>query len=96
MPRKVILACGDGNLYVTGLRYRSYGGKQAKAKGIFHLNDCRPDCAGGRFHTYDGVIRFFDVVQCADRRSYFAQARYSFKGHYGSGVAPIEPDMHCR
>ncbi len=95
MPRKVILACADGNLYVTGLGYSSYGGGQAKAKGVFHLNDCRPNCAGGRFHTRGGTIRFFDVVRCADGRRYFAQARYSFKGHNGSGTAEIGPEMRC-
>jgi hypothetical protein len=95
MPRKVILACGDGNLYVTGLGYRSYDGRQARAKGVFHLNDCRPNCAGGRFHTHGGTIRFFDVVRCADGRRYFARARYSFKGHDGSGTAEIEPEMRC-
>ena len=94
-PRKVILACADANLYVTGLSYGSYGSREAKARGIFHLNDCTPDCAGGRFHTYHGTIRLFDVVRCADGRRYFAQARYSFRARGGKGTADVAPFMRC-
>ncbi len=95
-PRKAILACADANLYVTGLRYSSYGSREAKGTGVFHLNDCTPDCAGGRFHKHGGSIRFFDVVACADGRRYFARARYSFRGRGGKGTADIEPFMRCK
>lgn len=96
MPRRAILACADANLYVTGLRYSSYGSRQAKATGLFHLNDCTPDCAGGRFHKHGGEIRFFDVVACADGHRYFARARYSFPGRGGKGTADVEPFMRCK
>jgi hypothetical protein len=95
-PRKVILACADANLYVTGLHYSAYSGTEAKANGVFHLNDCTPDCAGGRFHAHGGMIRFFDVVHCADGRRYFSQARYSFPSKGGKGVADIEPFLRCK
>lgn len=96
-PRKrVILACADANLYVTNLDYSAYQSREAKATGIFHLNDCTPNCAGGRFHAHEGSIRFFDVVQCVDGRRYFARARYSFPGRGGNGTADIEPFITCR
>lgn len=94
-PRKIILACADANLYVTGVSYSSYGGHEAKAHGLFHLNDCTPNCAGGRFHTYHGSIRLFDVVQCVDGRRYFSQARYSFRARGGKGTADIAPFVSC-
>lgn len=93
-PRRVILACADANLYVAALHYSSYGTREARASGVFHLNDCTPDCAGGHFHTYSGSIRMFDVVRCSDGRRYFAKARYSFPHRYGKGVALIRP-MSC-
>ena len=95
-PRKVILACADANLYVTGLRYSSYGSREAKATGVFHQNDCTPDCAGGRFHEHGGSIRFFGVIACANGRRYFARARYSFPGRGGKGTADIEPFTGCK
>lgn len=95
-PRKVILACADANLYVTGLHYSAYRGREAKANGVFHLNDCTPDCAGGRFHAHGGTIRFFDVVRCADGRRYFSQARYSFPSKGGKGTANVEPFLRCK
>jgi hypothetical protein len=94
--KKVILACADANLYVTGLRYSSYGSREAKGSGVFHLNDCTPDCAGGRFHEHGGSIRFFDVVACADGRRYFARARYSFPGRGGKGTADVAPFVRCK
>jgi hypothetical protein len=94
--KKVILACADANLYVTGLSYSSYGVSEAKGKGVFHLNDCKPDCAGGRFHEHGGTIRLFDVVRCTDGRRYFARARYSFPASGGKGTADIKPFMRCR
>lgn len=94
-PRKVVLACADANLYVTELSYSSYGDREAKAGGRFHLNDCTPNCAGGRFHTYRGSIRLFDVVRCADGRRYFSRARYSFHARGGKGTADVAPLMRC-
>ncbi len=94
--KKLILACADANLYVTGLGYSSYGTSEAKGKGVFHLNDCKPDCAGGRFHEHGGTIRLFDVVRCTDGRRYFARARYSFPASGGKGTADIKPFMRCR
>lgn len=96
-PRKrVILACADANLYVTRLNYSLYGTREAKATGVFHLNDCTPNCAGGHFHAHAGSIRFFDVVQCRDGLRYFAGARYSFSGRGGRGTADIAPFTNCR
>lgn len=94
-PRKMVLACADANLYVTELSYSSYGAREAKASGRFHVNDCTPNCAGGRFHTYRGSVRLSDVVRCADGRRYFSRARYSFHARGGKGTADVEPFMRC-
>jgi hypothetical protein len=94
-PRKVVLACADANLYVTGLSYSFYGGSEARASGRFRVNDCTPNCAGGRFHTYRGSVRFFGVVRCSDGRRYFSRARYSFHARGGKGIADVAPVMRC-
>lgn len=89
-PRSVTLACADANLYVTGLRYKSYGHKTATASGIFHQNGCTPNCAAGKFHTYDGTIKFSDIARCAGRL-YYSRAEYSFKAPNGKGTAQVTP-----
>jgi hypothetical protein len=88
-PRTVVLACADGNLFASGLRYTSYGSRQASAEGLMHLNDCTPNCAQGRFRTRPGSVRFSAAVRCADGHRYFTRARYKFGKR--SGTADIEP-----
>ena len=94
-PSRVTLACGDGNLYATGISYRTYGQSVARASARIHLNDCIPNCATGRFHSYRGTLSLRDIVRCSDRRLYYSRARYSVAGAHGSGLADIEPLKHC-
>jgi hypothetical protein len=47
-PRLLILACGDGNAALKGLKWSSFGGAVARAKGEFVINDCEPNCAQGK------------------------------------------------
>jgi hypothetical protein len=54
-PARVVIACGDGTFYVDHIRWSSWTGKGATGAGTGHVNDCRPSCARGRFHSYPGV-----------------------------------------
>jgi hypothetical protein len=94
-PPGVTLACGDGNLYATGITYKTYGQKVATATATMHLNDCVPYCARGRFHSYSGTLSFRDIVRCADGRLYYSRLRYRFAGPFGSGTANIAPLKRC-
>ncbi|MBW5480976.1 hypothetical protein GPJ59_03485 [Streptomyces bambusae] len=51
-PADYLLACGDGNNRLVGLRWDSWGGQTATASGTDMVNDCRPYCAAGRFRAY--------------------------------------------
>jgi len=48
-PRLYILACGDGNAYLTGLHWAAWGSSAAFASGISTFNDCVPSCKAGHF-----------------------------------------------
>ena len=56
-PRSIVLACADANWYVKRLTWRSWGVERATGSGIFHFNDCIPDCADGTFHVRHGRTR---------------------------------------
>ncbi|MFJ8791960.1 hypothetical protein [Streptomyces sp. NPDC102462] len=56
-PGDFILACGDGNSRLTGLRWTQWGREAATAKGVNLVNDCKPYCAAGRFHAYPVTVR---------------------------------------
>ena len=67
-PRKVVITCGDGNIYVTVRTYGSWKARWALGQGRLHINDCRPSCAGGTFHSYPATFRFHRVVRTAHGR----------------------------
>jgi hypothetical protein len=51
-PGHYTLACADGNDYLSGLAWTSWGPRLASATGTEHVNDCVPYCAAGHFHSY--------------------------------------------
>jgi hypothetical protein len=55
-PTSIILTCADGNWFVKRLLWRSWGIDRAVGSGVFHFNNCIPDCAAGTFHTRHGHI----------------------------------------
>jgi hypothetical protein len=59
----VTLACGDGNTVLSGLRWSSFGGAGARAKGTLEMNTCTPNCAQGK------VVRYPVTVKAAAPRS---------------------------
>ncbi|MFJ3336148.1 hypothetical protein [Streptomyces sp. NPDC086766] len=56
-PDAFILACGDGNSRLYSLRWSQWGSRAATARGLNAVNDCKPYCAAGRFHSYRVLVR---------------------------------------
>ncbi|WP_430383460.1 hypothetical protein [Streptomyces sp. P10-4] len=56
-PDDFILACGDGNSRLTGLRWSEWGPDGATAEGVNMVNDCKPYCAAGTFRSYPVTVR---------------------------------------
>jgi len=61
-PSRFVLACGDGNFYVTALRWVRWSASVGIARGVANLNDCQPSCAAGHFHSTSAVLVFSDPV----------------------------------
>ena len=55
-PGTYLLACGDGNNYLTSLHWSQWGTTGARATGTDVANDCLPYCAAGHFHDYPAVV----------------------------------------
>jgi hypothetical protein len=78
-PSSVTLACGDGNFYVTSLRWTSWGPRSAAGTGIGHQNDCTPYCAAGTFHRYRVSLRLDGLRLCGPhRRAELTRAAWRF------------------
>jgi hypothetical protein len=61
-PTDFMLACGDGNSRLTSLRWTSWNDNSATATGVNVVNDCKPYCAVGKFHSYQVAVRL-DTAQ---------------------------------
>ncbi|MBV7700128.1 hypothetical protein [Streptomyces sp. TRM70350] len=59
-PAEFMLACGDGNSRLASLEWSRWDGHAAVAKGVNWVNDCKPYCAAGRFHSYAVTVRLDD------------------------------------
>jgi hypothetical protein len=62
-PKALTLACGDGNTVLSGLRWSSFGGASASARGTFEMNTCTPNCVKGK------VVNFPVAVKASDQRT---------------------------
>jgi hypothetical protein len=97
-PENITLACGDGNLYVTEVHFfrfgsQLYGTKEAAASATIHENDCKPDCASGKFIVDKGALILKRIVRCKDGLLYYSRAAYAFPE--GQGEARIGPREPC-
>jgi hypothetical protein len=56
-PGDFMLACGDGNSRLSTLHWSQWGADSAVASGVNVVNDCKPYCAAGKFHSYPVTVR---------------------------------------
>ncbi|MER5515601.1 hypothetical protein [Streptomyces sp. NPDC002763] len=56
-PTDFMLACGDGNSLLTGMRWTQWNDNTAVGHGVNVVNDCKPYCAAGTFHKYAVTVR---------------------------------------
>src|SRR6185437_7732435 len=93
-PKEVIVACGDANFYFTNLRWSAWNATRAVAAGIAHLNDCKPYCAAGHFHTYAIALTLTRPQSCKNGSREFTRMTWRFTamrpaGHASSGGQPL-------
>lgn len=80
-PRRILFACGDGTFYVDHLTWFRWRTWRASGGGLFHMNDCRPSCADGRFHTEWGNIWLRNRDRCEPSgRFVFQHVRIRYAG----------------
>jgi hypothetical protein len=91
-PNRIVFACGDFGLYVNHLRWKKWGHRRARGKGVLHAKTCDPDCATGGYDDYRVKIKLRKVRlgHCGDRYvRLFRKARLRFpdeKPSYASRI----------
>ncbi len=86
-PRSIIVACGDGNLQLRRLRWRSWEGRVARAVGVALANDCVPYCARGRFHRLPARVKLSGLKRCSNIGRYvYTRLRLRMGGRLPRGI----------
>jgi hypothetical protein len=50
-PKKIVVACGDAGIWLSKLKWSSWGATRASGSGVFNWNDCSPTCSAGKIKT---------------------------------------------
>lgn len=86
-PRLVRIACGDGNLGVSNLRWH-WTNRGAIGNGRVYWNDCVPHCFEGHWHSAAGAtLRLYGVTSCGGYRAF---SRLRLIPPAGSGVTRVD------
>jgi hypothetical protein len=69
-PDRIVFGT-DGTHFITHLKWSHWQSSGAQAVGRYYIDNCVPDCAGGRYHVYRVTMLLSRVVS-RHGRSYFA------------------------
>jgi hypothetical protein len=96
-PATIIVSCADDNLVLIHLHWTSFGGSSARATGVFYENDCAPDCAAGRFHSYPIKLVVSRAKACPGGHDDYqtASATFTAKRPPGQRTATIGLSLSC-
>lgn len=77
-PAEYVMSCADYNASWRKVTWSRWGGDIATGKGALYQNDCTPNCADGRFHTYGATVTLSDVVESAKYGPLYSKAKISY------------------
>jgi hypothetical protein len=79
-PKSLTLTCGDGNTVLKGLKWSSFGGASALAKGTFVINLCEPNCAAGKDASYPVTAKASGQRSCKKGLRVYSKLALQFTG----------------
>jgi hypothetical protein len=85
-PKSIVVACGDANNQVTGIKWESYGTDAASGKGTAKVNDCKPNCASGKTKSYPAVVTLTKPKNCGKGVTQFTRLAETFTGARPPGL----------
>jgi hypothetical protein len=94
-PAQIVVTCADANFYVGGLKWTRWTESAAAATGTAHVNDCKPYCAAGHFHTYPLVVRLSKPVTCVKHRREFSRIAWRYPGAKPAGLRSDAETLPC-
>jgi hypothetical protein len=85
-PRTITVACADGNLVLAHVHWSSFGASSARATATYYVNDCKPYCAAGRFHSYPITLVLSKAKPCPDGKDDYRLATVGFTAKRPPGL----------
>jgi hypothetical protein len=89
-PKSVIIACGDGAFRIVKLNWSTWTRKTAVGHGIAKVNTCEPNCAQGKFKSYDVKLTAHKPVTCGTGDREFLRLTYHFPNKKPAGARRTE------
>lgn len=66
-PRQLVFTCADAGLLVHHMRWSTWGGRVAVARGEQFANDCNPACVSGTYHKTAVTVHLYKRRACPGR-----------------------------
>lgn len=63
-PKRMTLACGDGTVSLSGLKWTSWSSQQASGHGTENVDSCKPDCVSGKVKHTAAAVTLSRPAQC--------------------------------
>jgi hypothetical protein len=89
---------GDATAFLYQMRWTQWSTTKAVGTGTYLLNDCTPDCAGGKFYSVPIVVTFTNPVKaCVGKAVRWYWTKASFRYTHGLPAAlrgdnaPVNP-----
>ena len=78
-PKEIILACGDGNTFVSNIKWKMWNNNTATGTGTLSWNTCLPEtCAGGIVQKYKAKITLGGIASAPGETDVFSNMTLSF------------------
>lgn len=78
-PKEIVLACGDGNTFVSKIRWKKWTSTTATGVGTLTWNTCLPDnCAAGIVQKYRAKIELGGLASEPGETDVFSQMTLTF------------------
>ncbi|HEX4672093.1 MAG TPA: hypothetical protein VH279_07480 [Solirubrobacteraceae bacterium] len=78
-PKQITIACVDGTVKVTKLKWTSWSSTKARASGIYQVDRCNPSCASGHTRSFPVKVTLSRPKTClGHKHRAFGRLSYAF------------------
>jgi hypothetical protein len=60
-PEAITITCADGGQYIDDITWDTWSSSGAQGTGVYHVNDCDPNCAEGDFLSAPVTIQLSNL-----------------------------------